>query len=279
MGEAVQLKLPFPALTSIVNVASVAKLSPFRYPGGKTWLIPHVRRWLHSREPKPQTLVEPFAGGGIVGLTVAFENLAASVVMVELDPDIAAVWRTILNGKAEDLAQRILNFKLTTEAAKQVLSVRNRNLYDRAFATLVRNRVQHGGIMSPGASLMKDGENKKGIASRWYAATLARRIRDISEHRQFVQFKQGDGFQAIREWKSDETAVFFVDPPYTVAGRRLYRHSEIDHKGLFRLMSKVKGDFLITYDDTAEVRGWARKFDLDTETVAMKSRQHTKKCE
>ena len=31
-----------------VNVASVPQRSPFRYPGGKTWLIPHIRRWLTS---------------------------------------------------------------------------------------------------------------------------------------------------------------------------------------------------------------------------------------
>ena len=38
----------FPTLTSktIVNVASVKHLSPFRYPGGKTWLVPRVREWL-----------------------------------------------------------------------------------------------------------------------------------------------------------------------------------------------------------------------------------------
>jgi DNA adenine methylase len=31
---------------TVVNVASVAQRSPFRYPGGKTWLIPTVRKWL-----------------------------------------------------------------------------------------------------------------------------------------------------------------------------------------------------------------------------------------
>ena len=29
---------------SIVNVASVPQRSPFRYPGGKTWLIPIARK-------------------------------------------------------------------------------------------------------------------------------------------------------------------------------------------------------------------------------------------
>jgi hypothetical protein len=57
----------------------------FRYPGGKTWLVPRIRQWLASLETKPAEFVEPFAGGGIVSLTVAFEQLADSVTMVELD--------------------------------------------------------------------------------------------------------------------------------------------------------------------------------------------------
>src|SRR5438876_4319363 len=52
-----------------VNVASVPQRSPFRYPGGKTWLVPYIRSWLASKKSAVCILVEPFAGGGIVGLT------------------------------------------------------------------------------------------------------------------------------------------------------------------------------------------------------------------
>jgi DNA adenine methylase len=66
-----------PQQDKIVNVASVPLRSPFRYPGGKTWLVPRIRRWLASLPSKPDEFVEPFTGGGIVGLTVAFEDLAS----------------------------------------------------------------------------------------------------------------------------------------------------------------------------------------------------------
>ena len=71
-----------PDARRVVNVASVPQRSPFRYPGGKTWLIPQIRRWLDSLTRKPSLLVEPFAGGGIVGLTAAFERLADRVLLV-----------------------------------------------------------------------------------------------------------------------------------------------------------------------------------------------------
>ena len=88
-----------------VNVSSVPQRSPFRYPGGKTWLVPLFRRWMFSLPNQPKVLVEPFAGGGIISLTAVFEHLADSVIMVELDDQIAAVWQTILAGDAQWLTK------------------------------------------------------------------------------------------------------------------------------------------------------------------------------
>ena len=93
-------------LSKVINVASVPQRSPFRYPGGKTWLVPQVRKWLFSMSAKPTELIEPFAGGGIIGLTAAAEELVDSVTMVELDSEIAAVWQTILSNQAAWLADR-----------------------------------------------------------------------------------------------------------------------------------------------------------------------------
>src|SRR5438067_6981748 len=93
--------------TTLVNVAQVPQRSPFRYPGGKTWLVPHVRAWLRSLPKKPQVFVEPFAGGGIISLTAAFEDLADKVLMVELDHEVAALWKTILSDENAWLCEQI----------------------------------------------------------------------------------------------------------------------------------------------------------------------------
>ena len=57
-----------------VNVAQVPQRSPLRYPGGKTWLIPHIRHWLERFDSPPKSIVEPFAGGGIASLTAVMEE-------------------------------------------------------------------------------------------------------------------------------------------------------------------------------------------------------------
>ena len=227
----------------------------------------------------PRYFIEPFAGGGIAGLTVAFEQLAKRVILTELDPDVAAVWRVVLTGNAEALAERIRNFEVTSPNVRTVLDQPSRILLHRAFATILRNRVQHGGIMAPGASLMRDGENGKGLNSRWYPDTLAKRIEQIAAIKSRIQFHQEDAFETIARYADDPESVFFVDPPYTLAGRRLYRHWSVDHERLFSVLSEVAGDPLLTYDDTEEVRRWAQRFGYEAVNVKMKSRQHRGKSE
>lgn len=267
------------SLARPVNVAAIPQRSPFRYPGGKTWFVPYVRSWLQSKEVRSSVLVEPFAGGGIVSLTAGFEQLADHVVMAELDANVAAVWRAVFGGQAEWLAGRIEQFQLTKRNVASVLDQTSLTQRDLAFATILRNRVQRGGIMAPGAGLIKEGENGRGLHSRWYPETLARRIREIATMRERFTFLEEDGFEIIRRYADVEDAAFFVDPPYTAAARRLYSHWEIDHAALFKTLAEVKGDFLLTYDNTKEIRDLAEKFRFESETVSMQNTHHAKMTE
>jgi hypothetical protein len=58
----------------VINVASVPHRSPFRYPGGKTWLVPHVRLWMKSLGHRPFEFVEPFAGCAVVGWPIVLQR-------------------------------------------------------------------------------------------------------------------------------------------------------------------------------------------------------------
>jgi DNA adenine methylase len=266
-------------LNQPVNVASVSQLSPFRFPGGKTWLVPYVRTWLLSKAPGISRFVEPFAGGGIISLTVAAESLARQVVFAELDDDVAAVWRVVLNGQAEWLAQRILGFEVSLENVRRALNEGPATLNDKAFQTILRNRVQRGGIMAAGAGLIKAGENGRGLNSRWYPDTLARRIRAINDMKHRLNFLHGDGFTLLNEYKADPETAFFLDPPYASAARRLYKHWAVDHRKLFQQLSTVKGDFLLTYDNTPEMAALANEFEFQARPVAMKNTHHAKMTE
>jgi DNA adenine methylase len=259
---------------TVVNVASVPHRSLFRYPGGKTWLVPHVRRWLASLPYRPREFAEPFAGGAIVGLSALFDGYVDHLTLVELDEDVSAVWRAVTDGSGRKLAERIVSFTVNAESVRAVLSTKPTTVLDRAFVTIVKNRVQRGGIMAAGAGLLKEGENGRGLTSRWYPSTLAKRIDDLVRVGDRIHFIQGDGVDFIYYNAHRAETVFFIDPPYTVAGRRLYRHSEVDHERLFNVAAHIKCDFLMTYDDTHEIRTLAEKAGFAMERVAMKNTHH-----
>ena len=115
----------------VVNIAAVPHRSPFRYPGGKTWLVPRIRAWLQSLPTKPREFAEPFAGGAIVGLSVVFEDLAERLVLVEMDEDVGAVWHVLLTGDAERLGARIVDFDVTLGSVKAVLANPTTTALDR----------------------------------------------------------------------------------------------------------------------------------------------------
>ena len=261
-----------------VNVASVPQRSPFRYPGGKTWFVPTFRQWVQGKHTRPRLLVEPFAGGGIISLTALFEDYVDSVVMVELDEDIAAVWQAIVDGQTQWLAKRILEFELTRESVIKEISKKAKTVRQRAFQTILKNRTLHGGILAEGSGFLKYGENGKGIRSRWYPATLAKRFADLAHVKDRMEFRCEDGLKAIREHSSLCDTIFFIDPPYTAggkkAGKRLYRYCDLDHESLFAACEHISGDFLLTYDNADEVRALARRHGFQMRLIPMTNTHH-----
>lgn len=256
-----------------------ALLSPFRYPGGKSWLRPWIRQWLSKPVDR---LVECFGGGANVTLAAIWEGLATRATLIELDPDVASVWKAILNGKAGWLSDKIEAFNPTRKNVLAEIDISVRADHTRAWKTLLRNRVSHGGILAPGAGLLRRGEDDNGIKSRWYPEALVSRIEEINKIRGKIRFIEGDGLAWLKRYKRKRgsgTVAFFIDAPYSTVGERLYTYSEIDHEKLFRVAAKLPGRVLMTYHDAQEIRKMARQFDFKIRRVDMLNRQNAEKTE
>lgn len=266
---------PIPA----VNVASVPQRSPLRYPGGKTWLIPHIRAWLSETESRPKLLVEPFCGGGIVSLTAVMEGLVERSLMAELDHEVAAFWHAaLLHGPS--LRARVIAFEVSREAVNDIALELPDNVIERGFRTLVLNRTRRGGILAPGASLSRSGENGRGVASRWYPETLVARLREISAWADRITFCETDGVNLLEALASMEDAAVFVDPPYTAggkrAGKRLYSNHEVNHSRLFEVLAESKSNFLMTYDCAPEIVELVKRHSFSAVEVTMKNTHHAR---
>lgn len=263
---------------SAPNVASVPQRSPLRYPGGKTWLIPHIRAWLGAR-PRPSVLFEPFCGGAIVSLTAAAEHLAGRCIFAELDRDVAAFWHAALN-HTNELCDKIKDFDATLAHVTKIGCGTPADLVDHGFRTLVLNRTRRSGILARGASFIRTGENGKGVASRWYPETLVRRLRQIKIWADRMVFCETDGLKMLESMAQIDDCAIFADPPYTAggkrAGRRLYAHHEMDHQHLFSILSDANVDFLMTYDMSDEIIALVRHHGFFAVRVAMRNSHHAR---
>ena len=270
------------SLIPVVNVAQVPQRSPLRYPGGKTWLVPHIREWLATAN-SPQLLVEPFAGGAITSLTAVMENLAPRCLLVELDQDVAAFWVTALHN-SDQLIERIEEFTPTRDSVGLLEHYQPRTVVERGFRTLVLNRTRRGGILAKGASLTRTGENGKGIASRWYPDTLKQRLTAIAKHASQIDFLAADGMRVLARLLIEPIqpgVAVFIDPPYTAkgkrAGRRLYTHNYIDHALLFHILAQIAdrgGEVLATYDESPEIVALIEQYGFHAVRVMMKNTHH-----
>ena len=262
------------------NVSSVQQRSPLRYPGGKTWLVPHIKEWLKN---PVDVIVEPFAGGGIVSLTAVMDNLAQQAIMVELDRDISSFWRTALE-YPEEIIQRIQTFTPTRADVERIALKLPERVQDQGFRALVLNRTRRGGILASGSSYIRRGENNGGICSRWYPDTLIFRLKAIADHSDRLLFYEGDGLRTLELLCSRKGAAFFVDPPYTAdggkrAGTRLYTHNSVDHERIFSILAGSNANFLMTYDSSPKVRELVYHYDFDAVSVEMKTTHHQRMTE
>lgn len=256
-------------------------LSPFRYPGGKTWLVPDALRWMQASGAR--RLIEPFAGGASVGLSAARWGVADEVLLVELDPLVAAVWSTALGPECERLCQRILAFDPVDRASVvEVLSADDPDPVEVAFRTLLRNRTSRGGLITCGSGLLRSGENGRGLASRWYPQTLVTRLRTIHGLARKVRFVHGDGLAAYAELAQNSSWACFADPPYSVGdgpGDRLYNCHDLDHDRLFDLAGSAAGPVMLTYHDDPAVRSRAAAVGLSVAEKVMRTTHHSRKVE
>lgn len=265
-----------------MNVSAQPKLSPFRYPGGKTRLVELVHSWLLNCD-KTETFIEPFAGGASVGLYVAAKGLAKRVRLIEIDPDVSCVWTTILSSDWKWLCHQISGLRPTRRRVMEILTSEYRRPREIAFRTLVRNRFGRSGLLWNGAGLVRVGERGVGLASRWYPETLVSRIKHINSMRDRISFMQGCGLDEIDRRAGNHRTALFVDPPYSInedsAGTRLYRHNDLDHSRLFEALSNARARFLMTHEDNKAVRAYAKTSAMQLLRLPMLTAQKKRSAE
>ena len=67
--------------------------TPFRYPGGKTFLAGYLRAVVKANRLRDPIYAEPYCGGAGAALSLLFTEVVSDIYLNDLDPAIATFWR------------------------------------------------------------------------------------------------------------------------------------------------------------------------------------------
>jgi DNA adenine methylase len=228
--------------------------SPLRYPGGKsralTQIIPHIP--LDIKEFR-----EPFVGGGSVflGFKKQFELLPLQYWINDLNYDLFCFWKAT-KYQIEDLLELIVKFRVKYTEGRELYKYFTNpdNIYselDRAARFFILNRITFSGTVEAG------GYSQKAFEQRFTESSL-QRLKELAPCLTAVKITHGDYEELL--FQGGEDVFIFLDPPYLEATKsKLYGvkgalHTSFDHERFAENMQKCQHRWLITYDDSPEIR-------------------------
>lgn len=96
----------------------------------------------------------------------------------------------------------------------------------------------------------RKGNARQHAATLWNALT---QLDEIATRLRYVYIDHVDFRRCIRNWDSPQS-FFFVDPPYYGTEQHIHAFTEQDHKDLAEILSRTKGKWLLTYNETPFIR-------------------------
>ncbi len=228
-------------------------VSPLRYPGGKSRALQKIVQQLPAHFSEYR---EPFVGGGSVFVYLRQKFPHVKMWINDLNFELFCFWKEAQRD-AKQLAFAIQQVKDKTENGRVLFETLRGQAgtalsdFERAMRFFVLNRISFSGTVDSG------GYSEGAFRGRFTDSSIAR-VRELGALLQDVKITHKDYTYLLRARGRD--VFLFLDPPYLTATKsRLYGlngtlHTSFDHQTFAREMRQCVHSWLITYDDSPEIR-------------------------
>jgi DNA adenine methylase len=227
--------------------------SPLRYPGGKSRAVQQMKFLL----PKEfEEYREPFVGGGSFFIYLRQKQPNLKIWINDLNPELYYFWK-YAQIDSERLAREMLKVKNERKDGQDLFNeLVNTNVdslteFERAVRFLVLNRITFSGVVESG------GYSKLAFESRFTESSIER-VSKVGRILEGVKITQLDYRELLVD--GNEKVFTFLDPPYFKAtksklyGKNGVLHTGFNHDEFADEMKKCNHSWLITYDDSPEIR-------------------------
>lgn len=254
----------------LMNDSSKTTLPAFAYQGGKRNL---AKRLIERIEAIPhKCYCEPFVGAG--GIFLRRTVPAKSEVINDLNRNVATFFRVVQRHYTPFM--EMIRYQITSRAEFERLSKTDPETLtdmERAAAFLYLQRGRYMGKVH--GTSMRIEHDRGG----WFdVATVGPMIEAIHERLSGVSI-ECLGYQRCIEVYDRKHTLFYLDPPYfgteKTYGKDLF--SRADFANLAAILAKLKGQFLMSINDTPEIRDIFSAFKIEEiETIwSMKTRANS----
>jgi len=209
---------------------------------------------LEQNQPISYTkYVEPFVGGGAAYWSKSEEDIPK--VINDLDTNLMTGYELLKNGNIEFIEK-----------------------YDSKDLQILHEWYKYDGsddtrILVANILVCNTFGSKTGKVNKMYkTSTPYTKLKKVPEYRSKMQkttIANKDYLQLIKE-HDDEGTYFFLDPPYVESSEHIYKHKSICADTMADELSKIKGKFLLTIDDTISNRNIFSNFNIKSHIVKRK---------
>lgn len=250
-----------------------ATLSPLRYPGSKALLINYISHLLDENYLTDCTFVEPYAGSAVVSLALLEDLVIERAFLIERDPLVYSFWYSVFHHTYQ-LIEKIHDLPITLDTwhafqqYRECDDISTYSIIDLGLAGLFFNRTNFSGILKAGPLGGQAQTSPYKIDCRFNKEAIIAQIERLSTLKSQVEVIYGDALHFLKAKKREFSRIncfFYVDPPYYVKGKSLYRYwyNHDDHKALAKFLLSCSNNWLVSYDDHPEIRKmYSRSLDM-----------------
>lgn len=227
--------------------------SPLRYPGGKSRAVQRMEALLPADFGEYR---EPFVGGGSFFIHLKQKRPSLKIWINDLNPELYYFWK-YAQMDSQYLARELSKIKSQKQNGQELFEellktdVSSLTEFERAVRFFVLNRITFSGVVESG------GYSQLAFETRFTDSSIAR-VSQLGPLLEGIKVTHLDYRELLQE--GDGSVFTFLDPPYFKATKsRLYGkngvlHTSFDHEAFAREMKRCRHSWLITYDDSPEIR-------------------------
>jgi DNA adenine methylase len=223
-------------------------VSPLCRPGRKKPIQQIIKRIAPKQFNK---YVEPFVGSGDIFFAMDLDPSIPAVIN-DLDKEIATAFKILKINPSITNIERFKN--KTLEEVRSFMKQSHTSPVDKLAAIIYDLCATFSG---------------KGQGSKIYKnPNIEPKLRKIPKYAEYLKNTRvlNQDYKSVIKSNDGKDTFFYLDPPYE-ASKGIYAKSEFNFQELANVLSKVKGKFILSLNDSPNIRNIFKDFNIRGITV------------